>query len=57
MKKFVDLPVGELEALERLEQLRMLENGLSMQVAVACQGVPGGVDTEQDLDRIRNLLS
>jgi 3-deoxy-manno-octulosonate cytidylyltransferase (CMP-KDO synthetase) len=56
LRKFVSLPVGRLERLERLEQLRLLENGLPMRVAVACQQVPAGVDTEDDLNRVRELL-
>jgi 3-deoxy-manno-octulosonate cytidylyltransferase (CMP-KDO synthetase) len=45
-----------LEGAERLEQLRALENGLSIAVAVACE-VPGpGVDTEADLARVEALL-
>jgi len=56
LKRFVELPIGSLEALEKLEQLRALENGLEMRVLEACETVPGGVDTEQDLDRVRALL-
>jgi 3-deoxy-manno-octulosonate cytidylyltransferase (CMP-KDO synthetase) len=56
LRRFVDLPLGALERLERLEQLRMLENALPMQVEEACRPVPGGIDTEQDLERIRNML-
>lgn len=56
LKKFVDLPTGSLEALEKLEQLRLLENGLEMRVLEACAAVPGGIDTQQDLDRVRALI-
>ena len=56
LRKFVSLPVARLERLERLEQLRLLENGLPMRVAVACRQVPPGVDTEDDLSRVRELL-
>ena len=47
---------ANVEKLEKLEQLRMLENGMPMQVVEACQDVPGGVDTEQDLERVRQLF-
>jgi len=56
LRRFVELPMGELEAQEKLEQLRLLENGMQMRVEEACRPVPGGVDTKQDLDRVRNLL-
>ena len=33
--------------------LRMLENGLDMLVLEACEMVPGGIDTPEDLERVR----
>lgn len=56
LRRFVAMPPGALETLEKLEQLRLLENGMSMRVEEACRPVPGGVDTEQDLARVRALL-
>jgi 3-deoxy-manno-octulosonate cytidylyltransferase (CMP-KDO synthetase) len=56
LRKFVSLPLAKLEALERLEQLRMLENGLDMLVLEACEAVPGGIDTPEDLQRVRDQL-
>ena len=56
LRKFVSLPVAELETLERLEQLRLLENGLDMLVLEACEPVRGGVDTPEDLQRVRDQL-
>lgn len=56
LQQFVSLPVGTLEALEKLEQLRFLENGLEMRVLESCEDVPGGIDTPEDLDRVRALL-
>lgn len=53
LAQFVGLPVAELEQIEKLEQLRLLENGMTMIVEEACQPVPGGVDTEEDLERVR----
>ncbi len=57
LQQFVDLPMGTLEALERLEQLRLLENGLDMLVLEASEPVPGGIDTPEDLDRVRAELA
>lgn len=45
-----------LEAGERLEQLRALENGLTIAVAVATVAPGPGVDTEADLARVEALL-
>ncbi|MCC7168324.1 MAG: 3-deoxy-manno-octulosonate cytidylyltransferase [Rhodospirillales bacterium] len=56
LTRFVALPVGVLERRERLEQLRALENGLRIDVALV-DTVPFGVDTPADLDRARRLLT
>jgi len=53
LRRFVDLPVGRLERLESLEQLRLLERGIGIRVAEAVAEVPGGVDTQADLARVR----
>ncbi len=52
---FVSLPPSPLETRERLEQLRALEAGLSIHVALV-DTVPLGVDTPADLERARVLL-
>ncbi len=52
LNKFVAWPVSELEKVEKLEQLRILANGEKIHVASACEDVPAGVDTEQDLQRV-----
>ena len=44
-----------LEAAESLEQLRALENGMRMGVALVAEAA-GGVDTPQDLARLERLL-
>jgi 3-deoxy-manno-octulosonate cytidylyltransferase (CMP-KDO synthetase) len=56
LTRFVDLPVGLLEAREKLEQLRALENGLRIDAALV-DTVPDGVDTPADLERARALLA
>ncbi|USD23469.1 3-deoxy-manno-octulosonate cytidylyltransferase [Microbulbifer variabilis] len=56
LQSFVTWPVAPLEQFEALEQLRFLYHDENIHVAVACAEVPGGVDTEQDLQRMRELL-
>jgi len=56
LERFVSLPPGRLEVLERLEQLRALEAGMRIDVALV-DTVPLGVDTPADLDRARALLA
>jgi len=55
LARFVRLPPGTLERRERLEQLRALEAGMRIDVALV-DTVPLGVDTPADLDRARVLL-
>ncbi|MFZ3206972.1 MAG: 3-deoxy-manno-octulosonate cytidylyltransferase [Pseudomonas sp.] len=45
-----------LEDTECLEQLRALWHGVRIHVADALQAPPAGVDTEEDLERVRRLL-
>ena len=52
-----DLAPSSLEQLEQLEQLRALQHGYAIQVALASAINPAGVDTEEDLARVRSLLS
>jgi len=56
LERFVALPPGVLEARERLEQLRALENGMRIDVALV-DTVPLGVDTPAELERARALLA
>ena len=55
LTRFVALPVSGLELRERLEQLRALEAGMRIDVALV-DTVPLGVDTPADLERARALL-
>ncbi|OSQ31460.1 3-deoxy-manno-octulosonate cytidylyltransferase [Thalassospira sp. MCCC 1A03138] len=55
LDRFVSLPPAELEMREKLEQLRALENGMMIAVALV-NGVPLGVDTPEDLERARLVL-
>lgn len=45
------------EQLEQLEQLRALYNGVGIHVATASERVPGGVDTQADLDAVRRRFA
>ncbi len=55
LERFVKMPPGVLERRERLEQLRALEAGMRIDVALV-DTVPLGVDTEADLSRARRML-
>ena len=55
LAKFVELPPSPLELRERLEQLRALEAGMRIDVAVV-DTVPLGVDTPHDLEKARSAL-
>ncbi|MGA3302051.1 MAG: 3-deoxy-manno-octulosonate cytidylyltransferase [Methylovirgula sp.] len=55
LERFVGLPPSPLEARERLEQLRALEAGLRIDVALIDDAV-FGVDTPADLERARAIL-
>lgn len=57
LSRFVSWPMAPLEQFEALEQLRFLYHDENIHVADACEEVPGGVDTEQDLQRMRELLA
>ena len=57
LSEFVTWPVAALEAIESLEQMRVLENGRRIHVAQAVADVPGGVDTEADLERVCALVA
>lgn len=46
-----------LEQTERLEQLRALENGMSIHVLTLAAPPPAGVDTPEDLERVRRAFS
>jgi 3-deoxy-manno-octulosonate cytidylyltransferase (CMP-KDO synthetase) len=55
LERFAELEPGRLEQAERLEQLRLLENGIDIYVATAPEDTIG-VDTEEDLARAEAVL-
>ena len=56
LERFTALPPSPLEQREKLEQLRALEAGMRIAVAVV-DSVPLGVDTPADLARAREILA
>ncbi len=56
LERFVSLPPSALEKREKLEQLRALEAGMRIDAAIV-DTVPLGVDTPDDLERARALIS
>ena len=55
LEKFVSLPVSRLEKSEKLEQLRALENNMSI-YAIIVDSFPISVDVEEDLELARKLI-
>ncbi len=53
---FSTLPTGRLEAIEKLEQLRALENGLPIRVEITSHDSPE-VDLPEDIVRIEKMIS
>ena len=56
LARFVSLPPSPLERRERLEQLRVLEAGMRIEVAFV-DTVPLGVDTPAQLEQARALIA
>lgn len=56
LRRFTALAPTPLELTEKLEQLRALENGLSIHCVALLEAPPAGVDTPADLERLRARL-
>jgi 3-deoxy-manno-octulosonate cytidylyltransferase (CMP-KDO synthetase) len=54
--QFAAWPPTPLEMAEKLEQLRALEHGMSIYLLALAQVPPAGVDTPEDLERVRSIL-
>lgn len=57
LARFVSLPPSPLEKREKLEQLRALEGGLRIDIALVTGDEPFGVDNPESLARARALLA
>jgi 3-deoxy-manno-octulosonate cytidylyltransferase (CMP-KDO synthetase) len=57
LSRLAQLPHGALEQREKLEQLRALEHGLSIQVSDAAEDPGPDVNTLADLERVSALLA
>lgn len=57
LKKFSQLPPASIEEAEALEQLRALWHGHAIQVLLTNEAPPPGVDTTEDLERVRQVFA
>jgi len=57
LRRFTQTAATPLEQCERLEQLRYLETGGTILMEQACLHIPPGVDTPEDLERVRKSIS
>lgn len=57
LQEFTNWPMDKLEAIEKLEQLRILARGIKIAVTQACKPSPRGVDTAADLEYVRAELT
>ena len=57
LKLFAGMTRTPLEIAESLEQLRAIEHGCPIAVAVAPEAFPAGVDTAEDLARVEVLMT
>ncbi len=55
LEVFKNLPQGLLEKIEKLEQLRALENGFAIRVTISDEDSLG-VDTPEDLELVRSII-
>jgi 3-deoxy-manno-octulosonate cytidylyltransferase (CMP-KDO synthetase) len=55
--QFAAWPPTRLETVEKLEQLRALEHGMHIHLVTLAHSPPAGVDTSEDLERARRVLT
>ena len=53
--KMTKLPQAPYEMAEKLEQLRALQNGMKIKVAIV-ENVPVGIDTAEDFEKFRKMV-
>ncbi|MCC5919020.1 MAG: 3-deoxy-manno-octulosonate cytidylyltransferase [Cryomorphaceae bacterium] len=56
LRTFAKLPESSLEVAEKLEQLRWLENGFALHVAITRHESGISVDTTSDLEEVRRII-
>ena len=57
LKHYAELDASPLEAVEKLEQLRVLWHGMKIHVGIAAEMPGHGVDTREDLQRVEKMLT
>lgn len=57
LSRYSSMPISPLEKWEKLEQLRLLHQGVHVAVSYADDIPPHGVDTPADLEKLHTLLS
>jgi len=57
LRAFAAMDATPLESAEKLEQLRFLETGRQIRMSRACEFIPAGVDTPEDLERVRSIIN
>ncbi|MBE8190170.1 MAG: 3-deoxy-manno-octulosonate cytidylyltransferase [Candidatus Thioglobus sp.] len=56
IKQYLSMESSNYEQAEKLEQLRILNQGLEIHIAPACENTGFGVDTLEDLEKVRQAL-
>ena len=56
LQRYSEMEVSPLETIESLEQLRVLWHGYPIAVEIAQEAPAAGVDTQEDLDRVRAVF-
>jgi len=57
IKQYLDMASSRFEQVEKLEQLTVLNEGFDIHVESACGDTGFGVDTQEDLNKVRNALA
>ncbi|MDO5638508.1 MAG: 3-deoxy-manno-octulosonate cytidylyltransferase [Neisseria sp.] len=56
LQRYAEMAESPLETIESLEQLRVLWHGYPIAVEIAAEAPAAGVDTQEDLDRVREVF-